>query len=209
MNLFPCRIRPMGHGVIFLFAVALLTACGDSDAPQAGKSADTPKPAATAQASAQTQSAIPAVNACTLLSSAEVEAVSGRKTAGPVEEHTSERMSYCYFGEPDSRTVLGRPQSTVAKLSVLSGGNDYFGGPVAQVNETFDHWAKDNSELELVDGPGERAHWQADFDTLRVVRGAYLLEVEVSERDMHGEKIAGQPRKIAEQLAKAALQKLP
>jgi len=126
----------------------------------------------------------------------------------PVEDHSAERMSICAYGEPGTQMVGGNPLSKVAVLTVLTGGNDYFQGPTAQVNATFDMVAKNAGELEVVDGLGERAHWAPEFNTLRAVTGHYMLEVEVPDRDQEGNKIPD-PRKIAEQIAQTMLARLP
>jgi hypothetical protein len=206
MHPYPRRVHPLGRGIVLLLAGALLTACGDSDTPQASKPAMAPKPTAAAPAPAKAD--IPAVNACSLLSAAEVESAAGRETTDPVEDHTAERMSICAFGEPGSPMVAGKPLSRVAVLTVVTGGNDYFAGPEAQVNAIFDMAGKNAGELEVVSGLGERAHWAPLLNTLRAVRGAYMVEVEVAERDREGNKVAD-PRKIAEQLGKIALARIP
>jgi len=188
---------------VALLAVSLITACGDSKEP-------TPEKApATETRTTGARPEIPAVNACSLLSSAEVEDAAGRKVMDPVEDHTAERLSICGYGEPGSPLLAGNPRNLVVQLSVLAGDNTYFEGPVAQVNASFDMITEHGGEVQQVKDLGERAHWAADLDTLRVVQGPYMLEVEVLERDSKGERIAGDPRNIAEQLARLMLERLP
>ena len=125
-----------------------------------------------------------------------------------MEDHTAERMSFCAYGEPGTPMVAGNPLSKVAVLSVVTGGNDYFEGPVAQVNAIFDMAAKNAGELQAVNGLGERAHWAPLLNTLRAVRGPYMVEVEVADRDQEGNKTP-ESRKIAERIATIMLGRLP
>jgi hypothetical protein len=179
---------------------AVLSACGNNDAPQADKPAGS-TPAATSTVPSPAKADIPQVKACSLITTAEVEAATGHKAMEPVAQE--ERISFCTWGEPDSPMMGGKPLSSVAELSVFTGGNDYFEGPAAQVNATFDMAAKNAGEIEVVNGLGERAHWTADppFYTLRMVKGVYLVEVNVHP-DFGG-------LEAAEKIAKAALQELP
>ena len=167
-----------------------------------------PTPAAGAPAVAPTPES-PAVDACSLLTKAEVEAAAGRAVMDPIEDHTAPRLSICSYGEPGSPLFAGKPGVVVVVLSVLTGGNDYFAGAAAQVNATFDMAARNAGEIQPVDGLGERAHWAAELDTLRVVQDHYMLEVSVTERNSAGDRIAGDPRAIAGQLAGLMLERLP
>jgi len=208
MYAFHRATHPRSRFAVFAVASLLLVACGQSDKTAVDASASPPSPAV-GSAQAVVDIEIAPVDACSLLSAADVEAAAGRAPSKPVESHTDMGMSWCHFGEPGSQMVGPRPQSTVATVSVLTGSNSYFKGPVAQVRETFEHWTQGGDASTPVEGLGERAHWQADYDTLRVLQGPYLIEIEVSERGLDGNPIAGEPRKIAEQLAKLALAKLP
>jgi hypothetical protein len=188
---------------VLLLAVSLITACGDSKQPTPEKAT------ATETRTGGARLEVPAVNACSLLTSAEVEAAAGRKVMEPLEDHTTEQLSICGYGEPGSALLAGHPRNLVVQLSVLAGDNAYFEGPVAQVNASFDMITEHAGEVQQVKDLGERAHWAASLDTLRVVQGPYMLEVEVLERDSKGERIAGDPRNIAVQLARLMLERLP
>lgn len=127
----------------------------------------------------------------------------GIRGMDPVEEASLDRASNCSFGEPGTPMMAGKPMSNVAEISVITGGDDYYAGPVAQVNAIFDMAAKNAGEVEVVEALGERAHWTPGppFYTLRVVQGPYLVEVSV-DPDFGG-------RQAAEQIARNALQELP
>jgi hypothetical protein len=203
MNLHVRRIHPIWHGIIIFVLAMSLCACGKSDAPEASKPTEQPHPAAAAPASPSAKADIPVIKACSLTTTAEVEAATGHKAMDPVEETLLDRASNCSFGDAGSPMIGGKPMSNVAEISVTAGGNDYFAGPVAQVNAMFDMAAKNAGEVEVVEGLGERAHWSpgAPFYTLRVIQGPYLVEVNV-DPDFGG-------RPAAEQIARKALQKLP
>lgn len=203
------RVRPVLCCALLLPACMLAVACGDSGGPRAGEPAAAPKLAAVAPAPATPRPVVAEVDACSLLSAAEVAATVGRKTTEPVEDHSAGHMSICAYPEPGARVVAGMPQAVVAKLTVVAGSDDYFQGPTAQVAAIFDMAVQSGAELEEVGGIGERAHWSPDSDTLRVLRGPYMVEVEIPERDMAGDRISGNPREIAERIATTMLSRLP
>jgi hypothetical protein len=202
MNTILHKLRPIGYSAMMLLLMAPLGACGESSAPQAAKSAQPPIQSPGSQATATP------INACSIFSVAEVEAATGRKVMPGVEENSAGHMSICSYAEPGSQVVAGNPLSTVLVLTVVSGGDDYFQGPEAQVSAIFDMAERNAGEPEQISGLGERAHWASNVDTLRVLRGAHMVEVQVAERDMAGKLISGEPRKIAEQVAAAALEKI-
>ena len=199
MNLHVRRTGSIWHGSILLVLAMSLIACGKSDAPDAAKPTEQPSPAAATSAKA----APPIVKACSLATTAEIEAATGHQAMDPVEEASLDRASNCSFGEPGTPMMAGKPMSNVAEISVITGGDDYYAGPVAQVNAIFDMAAKNAGEVEVVEALGERAHWTPGppFYTLRVVQGPYLVEVSV-DPDFGG-------RQAAEQIARNALQELP
>ena len=203
MNLQARRTGQIWHGSIPLVLAMSLIACGKSDAPQAAKPAEQPSPAAATPASTSAKAVPPVVNACSLATTAEIEAATGHKAMDPAEEASLDRASNCSFGEPGTPMMAGKPMSNVAEISVITGGDDYYAGPVAQVNGIFDMAAENAGEVEVVEGLGERAHWTPGppFYTLRVIQGPYLMEVSVAPN------FGGRP--AAERIARNALQKLP
>jgi hypothetical protein len=196
-------------GAVVLLVVSLLAACGESDGPAQQKDAGAIPPTTAESAAATTRPRRPAVDACALLTTAEVEAAAGRPVMEPVEDHTAPQHSICSYGESGSPRFAGKPGDLVAELSVLTGDTNHGGGAAAQVNAVFDMITRNAGGVQTVEGLGERAHWVATFDTLRTVQDHYMLEVTVSERDSNGDKIAGDPREIAEQLTRTMLERLP
>jgi hypothetical protein len=179
--------------VIVLLGISSIVAFGGGKdeqpaAPRTEQKADITK------SKAATKKEIPRFDACTLISKAEIERLTGKSLLEPVEEKAAE-LSICSYGDPESPMVGGRPLSKVAVLSVFTGGNAYYAGPVAQAAAIFEMAEKSAGGAERVSGLGERAHWAGK--TLRALRGPYMIEVEVDvEKDS---------RKIAEQLAKIML----
>ena len=149
---------------------------------------------ATQPASAPAGSEVAQVDACSLLSRAEVETITGRSALDPVGARAAE-LSTCDFGDPEAPKLGGRPLAQIARIAVFSGGTSYHAGPVAQAASVYETAEKGAGGAVQVAGIGEKAHWSDG--TLRVLRGPYLLEVEVEERG------------IAEKLAAAMLKKLP
>ena len=172
------------------------TGCGGSNAPPRSDSAGQATPKAPAQA-AQKQ-AIPEVAACSLLKKNEVEAAVARAVLEPIEEKAGP-LSTCDFGDPQGPAVAGRAINRIAGVSVLSGGNAYVGGPVAQVAAVYDMTLKNASDPQTVTGFGDKAFWANH--TLSVVRGPYLVDIEV--------RVGDRDREISEQLMKTMLQRLP
>lgn len=205
---FHCRRAKCALGPVLIVCATLLPACSDNSPPSTESATETTTSNAQTQSTAKPD--VASVHACNLITADEVEAIAGRKSSPSIEDKVGNQVSQCYFGEPGAPMVMGKPQGTIVELSVTTGSNGYFKGPVAQVNESFDMVTRNGgNEIQEVDGLGERAHWAADLDTLRLVKGPYLLEIQVSERDKDGNKIAGEPREIARQLATTALTRLP
>jgi hypothetical protein len=193
MSTLKMGFRPL---VIVLIGIFSIPACGGGkdEQPAAPK---TEQRADTAKSKAAAKKEIPRVDACMLISKAEIEKLTGKSVLEPVEEKAAE-LSICSYGDPGSPMVGGRPLSKVAVLSVFTGGNAYYAGPVAQAAAIFEMAEKNSGGVERVSGIGERAHWAGK--TLRAVRGPYMIEVEVDvEKDS---------RKIAEQLAKTMLDRI-
>ncbi len=184
--------RITSYSAFLLIALVLMqsAACGgDSEPPPAG---------GTATPARGREAAPPRVNACSLFTKAEIEAATGRPVRDPAEEALA-NLSTCSFGDPKSPLVAGRSLTKTVALSVVSGDDGYFEGPVAQTAALYEMAAKNAGEIQEVSGLGDKAHWASS--TLRVLRGAYMVEVEVDAGDSS--------RKIAEQLARTAIDRLP
>jgi hypothetical protein len=174
----------------------LAAACGGTNAPPASESAGQAKAKPAGQA-AQKQ-AVQEVKACSLLKKNEVESSVGRALLEPIEEHTSQ-LSVCDYGDRAGPIVGGRSLEKVAAVSVFTGGNTYYAGPVAQVAGIYDLTLKNASDPQPVSGFGDRAFWASH--SLHVLRGPYYVEVEV--------RVGSRDREISEQLMKTVLQRLP
>lgn len=192
MNMAPWHNTSHSALLHVALVVALSAACGSSEpAPAAGTTPPTPP-------TRGSEAAPPQVKACSLFTKAEIETATGRTVRDPVEE-TVANLSSCTFGDPGSPVVAGRSMTRTVDLSVVSGDNGYFEGPVAQTTALYEMAAKNAGEIQQVAGLGDKAHWAGS--TLRVLRGAYMIEVEVDAGDGS--------RKIAEQLARTAIDRLP
>jgi hypothetical protein len=196
MNASPQRLTAcLVVAVIAVFGL-LLAACGGGSPP----AADQPEAARrqTSGTPPAADKAVQKVKACSLFTKAEIEAATGRTVLDPVEEELAD-LSTCSFGDPAAPKVAGRSLSKVFSLAVVSGGNSYFEGPVAQVRGIYEMAEKNAGGVDPVSGLGDKAHWAGL--TLRVLRGPYMVEVEVDAGD--------NSRKIAEQLARTAVGRLP
>lgn len=136
------------------------------------------------------------VDACSLLTKAEVDAITGRASLEPREDRVAE-LSICSFGDPEAPKVGDRPLGNVAKLSVFSGGTGYYAGPLQQVRDAYEMIEKNAGDLTPVQGLGEKAHWTGRL--IRALRGPYFIEVEVD----------GNSREMAEKIAAQMLTKIP
>jgi hypothetical protein len=175
----------------------LLGGCGESrspsaEAPDVSVEASAPAPSTPPQSAA----AAPAVDACTLLTQEEVETAGGRKALAARGQAMAE-LSTCEWGDPEAPKVGDRSLVDLVELSIFTGSNAYFAGPVEQAREVFRTARANTSSDEPVSGLGEDAWW--DGRTLHVLRARYLLEVTVDPES----------REAAETLVRAALGRLP
>ena len=185
------RLRHLG-----VAGVIVLAACSDNadkaSVPSSGEGAVTTNP----QSTATEQVKVAQVDACSLLSKAEIEAITGRAALESREERAAE-LSICVYGDPESPKIGDRPLIDIAKLSVFSGGSGYYAGPLKQAQDGFDMIERNAGDVTPVEGIGERAYWTGG--TLRALRGAYFIEVEVD----------GDSREMAEKIAMQLLAKIP
>jgi hypothetical protein len=193
----PIRLAPLALAM-------LLGGCGESSPPPA----ETPDVSAETLAAERTASpppeavapAVPAapamVDACTLLTQEEVEAAGGRKALAARGQAMAE-LSTCEWGDPEAPKIGDKPLVDLVELSLFTGSNAYFAGPVEQAREVFRTARANTSADEPVVGLGEDAWW--DGRTLHVLRAAHLLEVTVDPES----------REAAETLVRAALGRLP
>jgi hypothetical protein len=181
--------------VVIAFVASLHSGCGNGRERTASAAAEQP-PATSAPVA---KAAPPPIKACTVVNRAEVEALISHEVLEPVEETIAAELSVCSFGRPGSPMVHGRPMDRPVIVSVFTGGNGYYAGPVAQARELYEMAEKNAGEIDAVPGLGDKAHWTGT--TLRLLRGPYMVEVEAYAGDSS--------RSIAEKLASLALGRLP
>ena len=188
------RGRGIGTGLVLaLGAIVLLAACGggsdeEKTQPAATKAATTP--AATTGAS-QPTTAPPssALDACMLVTKAEIEVAVGTTVLDPKPEQLA-NLSTCSFNDPAT------PIFTIASVSVLTGARD------GDAREIFDMAKKNGNDPQPVAGVGEDAFWDDTLSDLNVVQGKYEITV-----DVPGD--SADPLSVAKEIAGKVLAKLP
>jgi hypothetical protein len=194
------RARPVNASfrAVLIAGPLLLAGCGSGG--------ETEKPAA-APAAAQSSAPAPAqapyvpVDACTLLTRADVEGMAGKKVLDGRKEELGE-LVICSFDDPEAPQVGGRALSQILTVSVMTGREgSYYAGPAAQAKDSFAMARKNAAQPEAVSGLGEDAYWDSILRKLSVVKGKYLVDV--------GVQSGGDPAKLARAAATKALERLP
>ena len=134
------------------------------------------------------------LDACTLLSKAEVEGVVGRRVLAGRQEDSAE-LSTCDYGNPAAPLAAGRPTDYLFQLGVFNGGS------ATQAKGVLEISRKNAASVEPVSGLGDDAYWDKFLRTLRVLKGRYQIDVIV------GSDVGG--LKTARTGAEKALAKLP
>lgn len=163
------RVAPVALSLTGALSLLPL-ACGDAGGRKA-------KPAATSAPAAAASPRTPfvPVDACSLLSKGEVEALVGRSVMEPTREQAANLVT-CTFGDPESPKVGDRPLSQVLTLAVFTGEEGaYYAGPVAQARDSYETARKNAASSEAVSGLGESAYWDKVFQTLSVHKGRYWV----------------------------------
>jgi hypothetical protein len=169
----------------------VLAGCGDS-----ANLVSAPAKTGSAQSPSSSKVEVAQVNACSLLSKAEIDSLTGRASLEPREERIAE-LSTCSFGDPQAPKIGDRPVTNVVELGVFSGGSGYYAGPLQQAQDGYEMIQKNAGDVATVQGVGEKAYWTGNI--LRALRGAYFIEVEVD----------GNSRETAEKIAAQMLAKMP
>jgi hypothetical protein len=112
------------------------------------------------------------VNACTLLSQAEVEAAVGRPVTAPVEERLPQQ-SGCAFGDPEAPLVAGRVVFRLVGLHVLT-----FDSPTA-AGDVFAIAKRNAASVDAQAGLGDEAFWDTVLHILRIRKGRYVVAMDV------------------------------
>ena len=136
--------------------------------------------AATAVPPAAGRASVQQVRACSIFTKAEIEKATGRTVLEPAEAGAAE-LSTCWSRRPRFPEGRGPVTPDIVQMSVFSGGNGYHAGPAAQAKDTFEIALRNAGDVTAVTGLGDKAHWAGK--TLRVLRGAYLIEIEVDAGD--------------------------
>jgi hypothetical protein len=131
------------------------------------------------------------VDACTLLTKAEVEAIVGRPVLEPVSQRIAE-LSTC--GYPDPTAPAGGVIPRVASVAVFSAAD------AAAAKSVYDTGKSNAAEVTPVSGVGDEAFWDGIIRNFATHKGRYQVDVSVDTN-------AGLD--AARALAEKALQKLP
>jgi hypothetical protein len=136
-----------------------------------------------------------------LLTKADVEDMAGKPVLDGRKEELAQLVT-CSFGDPTAPQIAGRALSQVMTLSVMTGQEGaYYAGAVAQAKDSFLMARKNAAAAEAVSGLGEDAYWDSILHKLAVVKGKYLVDVDVES--------GGDGLKIAKAAAAKALDRLP
>ncbi len=147
------------------------SACG-------GGGSGKPNAAATTAVPASPKAPFVPLDACSLLTRAEVEALVGEPAMEPTKEVVANLVT-CAFGDPESPKVGGRPLAQVLKLEVFTGEEGaYYAGPVAQARDAYETARENAGSSEAVTGLGENAYWDGTFKSLSALKGRYWITVE-------------------------------
>jgi hypothetical protein len=195
--------RPGSNDLVgtFLMACAVSLAIGCSPSESASSANAQPAAPASAQKPAAAPAAVPPVDACTLLSKADVESVAGKSVLAGRKEDAGP-LVMCSFDDPTAPQVGGRGISQVLTLAVMTGQEGaYVKGPSAQAKDSLEIARKNSASDETVTGLGDAAYWDKILRKLNVASGRYYVTVGVESRnDSLG---------VAKAAATKALAKLP
>jgi len=170
-----------------IVSLPLLVGCGET------AKSDPAEKSVAQSAPAQSQSSAP-VDACTLLTKTDLQAIVGKPVLDGMPDQAAE-LATCAYGNPSAPQVGGRPTDVLVTLGVFTGAQP------SQAKGAFDIAKKNAAEVDTVSGIGDEAFWDKYVRSLRVVKGNHLVDVSVGA-DLGDLKTA---RAIAEQ----ALAKLP
>lgn len=131
-----------------------------------------------APAPSQAKPAFVPVDACLLLTKAEVEGLVGRPALPGAKEQAANLVT-CSFGDPEAPKIGGRPAAHVLTLAAFTGQEGaYAAGPVAQARDAYETARRNAAAAEALAGLGESACWDKMFKTLSVLKGRHFLSVE-------------------------------
>lgn len=139
---------------------------------------------AASSGAASAQAARSRIDACALVTKAEVEAAVGRPVPEPKKQQVG-NMASCSYMDPQTQRVI-------AVLEVFAGDD------IAQARDVFKQRSRSAAPVQSVSGLGDDARWNAVSMLLNVLKGQYVVSVAI-------------PRGLdaAKKLAASALQRLP
>jgi hypothetical protein len=150
-------------------------ACGDGGS---GKTKAAGTSAAVPTARPEPRAPFVPLDACSLLTKAEVEALVGRRAMEPAKEQMANLVT-CTFGDPESPKIGSRPSARVLTLGVFTGEEGaYYAG-------------KNAASSEAVADLGESAYWDGTFKTLSAHKGKYWITAEVEAGLETAKKVMG------------------
>jgi hypothetical protein len=156
--------------------VVLMSGCGGNQPPQTANAADQK----TAAPKSPAAPFVP-VDACSLLTRADVEALANKPAEDPRKE-TLANLVTCTYGDPKAPKAGTRRLSNVASVAVFTGQEGaYYAGPAAQAKDAYETARKNAASNEAVSGLGESAWWDKTFRTLSVYTKKYFVSVTVDD----------------------------
>ena len=142
-------------------------------------------PASTAQAPAGAE-----IDACALVTKAEVETAVGATVLDPKPERLA-NLASCSFNDSAA------PVITAVSVNVFVAASE------SDAREIFDLAKRNAADVQEVDGLGDDAYWDDILGTLQVLQGTYEMSVDVASSEGADQKRA------AEDIAAKALSRLP
>jgi hypothetical protein len=176
-----CRHQRVLLATSLLVITVAFIGCGSSEsAPPTNGQPATPAPAAQKPAPA---ASAPPVDACALLTKADVEGVTGKSVVAGRKEDAGP-LTTCAFDDPTAPQVGGRGISQVLTLAVMTGeAGAYYKGPNSQAKDSLEIARKNSASDETVTGLGEVAYWDKILRNLNAASGRYFVTVGVESRD--------------------------
>jgi hypothetical protein len=160
--------------VISLAAAASMAACGGGSgsksptaaAPSSDSTASA-SPTIAAAATTPSQAASGDLDACDLVSKADVEAAIGKTVLDPKPQQFP-GLASCDFNDPTS------PVFRLAGVNVVTEASS------SDAQSLFDFGKSNANDPQKVDGVGEDAYWDATLNTLDTVQGKYEITIDVA-----------------------------
>jgi len=190
-------IRKTVAAVMVLGALALLAACGGGSGGQKATSTTAPPAGAATTTSAVTpgstarpRASTGELDACALVTKAEVEAAIGT-TVLDAKPETSAGFAGCSFNDPSA------PAFTTVTVSVLTSAS------ASVTRGIYDIGKQNANDPQSVPGLGDDAYWDATLGNLDIAAGTYELNVSIAPLD-NADRFAA-----AKAIAARALARLP